>query len=139
QEGRSIMEQRQGTVLYVDDDEANRHAFSCLFRQAGFTVEEAATGREALRLVSRQPDLVVLDVNLPDINGLEVCRQIKAHPATTGIPVMHMSAGYVRPEDRTLALEEGADAYLTKPVEPRELIAQAKALLRLHQAEERAQ
>ena len=132
------MEQRQGTVLCVDDDDANRLALTNLFRAAGFEVQEAATGSEALRLVATQPDLVILDVSLPDINGVEVCRQIKGHPATTPIPVMHLSGVHVTPEDRTHALEEGADAYLTKPVEPRELIAQARALLRNYRAEERA-
>jgi PAS domain S-box-containing protein len=133
-----MTERLGGTVLYVDDNEVNRHAFSWLLRRAGFDVREAATGGEALRLVADRPDLVVLDVNLPDINGFEVCRRIKAHPATAAIPVLHLSAVYVRPEDRRHGLEEGADAYLTKPLEPADLIAQAKALLRGRQAEERA-
>jgi two-component system cell cycle sensor histidine kinase/response regulator CckA len=129
----------EGTVLYVDDDEINRNTFALTFREAGFEVKEAATGGEALRLAEEKPDVVILDVNLPDINGVEVCRQIKMHPATRAIPVMHMSAVYVSTEDKTHALEEGADAYVTKPVEPRELVAQVKALLRIHQAEERAE
>ncbi len=129
----------EGTVLYVDDDEINRNTFALVFREAGFEVKEAATGGEALRLAEEMPDVVVLDVNLPDINGVEVCRHIKMHPATRAIPVMHMSAVYVSSEDKTHALEEGADAYVTKPVEPRELVAQVKALLRMHQAEERAE
>jgi PAS domain S-box-containing protein len=133
-----MTEQPQGSILYVDDDEVNRHACAWLFREAGFEVLEAATGRDALRLAVAKPDLVILDVNLPDINGFEVCRRIKAHAATTAIPVLHLSAVYVKPEDRTRALEGGADCYLTKPVEPRELVAQAKALLRIHQADERA-
>ena len=133
-----MTERLQGTVLYVDDDEVNRHTFSWLLRKAGFEVKEAATGRDALRLVAEKPDLVVLDVNLPDIDGFEVCRRIKAHPATTAIPVLHLSGVHVRPEDKRHGLTEGADAYLTKPVEPQDLIAQARALLRLRQAEERA-
>src|SRR6516162_9997162 len=60
------------SILYVDDDEDNRHAFGWLFRSAGFEVKEAATGSEALRLAAEKPDLVILDVNLPDINGFEV-------------------------------------------------------------------
>jgi PAS domain S-box-containing protein len=126
------------TVLYVDDDADTRRTFRWIFEHAGYSFREAATGRDALQLASAKPDLVVLDVNLPDINGFEVCRRIKAHPATSGIPVLHLSAVYVTPEDRAHGLEEGADAYLTKPVEPGELLAHVHALLRIHQAEERA-
>jgi two-component system, cell cycle sensor histidine kinase and response regulator CckA len=133
-----MTKQPQGTVLYVDDDESNRRAFAGIFRQEGFEVVEAGTGGEALRLAAEKPDLVILDVQLPDVSGLEVCRRIRADPATTAIPVMHLSAVYVLPEDRTHALEDGADAYLTKPVEPREVVAQARALLRTHRAEELA-
>src|SRR5262249_16170539 len=124
--------------LYVDDDADNREMLGWVLRNAGYQVREAATGGEALRLAEERPDLVVLDVNLPDINGFEVCRRIKAHPATTSIPVLHLSAMFVRSEDKTYGLEEGADGYLTKPVEPEELIAHVKALLRIHQAEEAA-
>ena len=133
-----MSEQPQGTVLYVDDNEAHRHAFSMIFREAGFEVKEAATGGEALRLTAEKPDLVVLDVNLPDIDGFEVCRRIKAHPATTAIPVLHLSALHLTPQDKARSLEEGAEGFLAKPVEPQELIAEARALLRIHRAEERA-
>jgi PAS domain S-box-containing protein len=133
-----MTKERQGTVLYVDDDESNRRAFAGIFRLEGFEVVEAGTGGDALRLAADKPDLVILDVQLPDVSGLEVCRRIRADPATTAIPVMHLSAVYVLPEDRTHALEDGADAYLTKPVEPHEVVAQARALLRTHRAEELA-
>jgi PAS domain S-box-containing protein len=126
------------TILYVDDDPDNRSTFRWIFERAGYGFREAATGGEALQRIADKPDLVVLDVNLPDIDGFEVCKRIKAHPATTGIPVLHLSAVYVTPQDRTHGLEEGADAYLTKPVEPDELIAHVHALLRVHQAEEKA-
>jgi PAS domain S-box-containing protein len=126
------------SILYVDDDADTRQAFGWLFRSAGFTVKEASTGHDALRLAEEKPDLVILDVNLPDINGFEVCRKIKTHPATASIPVLHLSAHFISSEDRTHGLEGGADGYLTKPVEPQELLAQVKALLRIHQAEEAA-
>jgi PAS domain S-box-containing protein len=124
------------TILYVDDDGDYRETYGMVFRQAGFDVREARTGNEALRLAAQHPDLVVLDVNLPDINGYEVCRRIKTHPATNAIPVLHLSTVFVRSAERTHSLEEGADAYLTKPVEPHELLAHVRALLRLHRAEE---
>jgi PAS domain S-box-containing protein len=126
----------QTTILYVDDNAASRYAFAGLFRGEGFDVLEAATGTEALRLAGDKPDMVILDVNLPDINGFEVCRRIKAHPATTSIPVLHLSASFVSSEDKVSGLEGGADGYLIKPVEPRELVAQVNALLRIHRAEE---
>src|SRR6516162_5229643 len=123
------------SILYVDDDADTRQAFGWLFRSAGFQVKEAATGSEALRLAEERPDLVVLDVNLPDINGFEVCRRIKAGPGTHSIPVLHLSAVFVRSEDRTHGLEEGADGYLIKPIDPEELLAHVRALLRIHRAE----
>jgi PAS domain S-box-containing protein len=126
------------SILYVDDDEANRQAFTWILRHAGFQTREATTGADALRLAAEKPDLIILDVSLPDIDGFEVCRRIKAHPATAAIPVLHMSAVFVRSEDRTHGLEGGADGYLTKPVEPREVLATVRALLRVRQAEEAA-
>jgi PAS domain S-box-containing protein len=137
-EEESMSAQEPSTILYVDDDPTNRRSLSWLLRAAGYAVTEAATGNEALRLVNDKPDLVILDVNLPDVNGFEVCRRIKAHPATTRIPVLHLSGVFVRSEDKTHGLEEGADAYLLKPAEPREVLATVKALLRVRQAEEAA-
>jgi len=133
-----MSDERTPSILYVDDDPANRRTFSMVLRHAGFDTREAATGGDALRLAAEQPDLILLDVNLPDIDGFEVCRRIKAHPATSSIPVLHMSAVYVRSEDRTHGLEGGADGYLTKPVEPAEVVATIHSLLRIHRAEEAA-
>jgi PAS domain S-box-containing protein len=126
------------SILYVDDDEGNRRAFTWLLRRAGFRTCEARTGADALRLAAEKPDLIILDVSLPDIDGFEVCRRIKAHPATAAIPVLHMSGVYVRSQDRTQALEGGADGYLTKPAEPQEVLATVRSLLRVRRAEEMA-
>jgi len=122
-------------VLNVDDYEAGRYATSRVLRQAGFDVLEAGTGAEAVQLAARQPDLVVLDVNLPDFDGFEVCRRLKADPATSGIPILYLSALYYDLEHRIRGLEQGADAYLKQPVEPRELVATAHALLRARSVE----
>src|SRR5262249_35985680 len=122
-EVRAMSEPSPPSILYVDDDEANRHAFAWLLQRAGFRTCEARTGADALRMAADRPDLIILDVSLPDIDGFEVCRRIKAHPATAAIPVLHMSGVFVRSEDRTQGLEGGADGYLTKPVEPQEVIA----------------
>ena len=133
-----MTDERTPSILYVDDDPANRRNFALVLQHAGFDTKEAATGGDALRLAAEGPDLIILDVNLPDIDGFEVCRRIKAHPATSSIPVLHMSAVYVRSEDKTHGLEGGADGYLTKPVEPEEVVATVHSLLRIHRAEEAA-
>lgn len=123
------------TILNVDDDDDGRHALTQILKRARFQVVEAATGAEALRRAAEQPDLIVLDVNLPDLSGFEVCRRIKSDPATAPIPVLHLSGSLIRSEDRVRGLDSGADAYLTKPVEPLELIAHVKALIRARRAE----
>lgn len=126
-------------ILHVDDDEANRYVHTRMLQRAGFNVTEASTGKQALQLVAEiVPDLIVLDVKLPDIHGFEVCRKIKADPNTASIPVLHLSASFIQMEDKAEALEGGADGYLTQPVESRELIATVNALLRMRQAEETA-
>lgn len=123
-------------VLNVDDYPPGRYGRTKVLRQAGFTVHEAATGAQALALVSQRPDLVLLDVNLPDIDGIQVCRRIKDNPDTAGTLVLHMSASSLLPKDQVAGLEGGADGYLTEPVEPAVLIATVKALLRIRRAED---
>jgi PAS domain S-box-containing protein len=125
------------TILNVDDNEPTRYARSRILRQAGFEVVEAATGPEALhRAMASDVQLVLLDVNLPEMSGLEVCRRLKADPATASIPVLHLTAMAFGPGSRLQGLESGADGYLVEPVEPEELVASVRALLRLRQAEE---
>lgn len=133
------MSESQVTILHVDDNEANRYIVSRILQNAGFTVVEAATGAIGLEaVVEHQPALVILDVQLPDISGFEVCRQIKANPETAFIPVLHLSASFVQSQDKAEGLDSGADAYLAQPVEPIELLATARSLLRIRQAEEAA-
>ena len=125
-------------ILNVNDDDDARLVTSLLLRRAGFDVIEAATGTEALRMVSEaKPPLVVLDVRLPDINGFEVCRRIKADPATAGTAVLHLSAAHPSETDKVRGLEGGADGYLTVPVEPPVLVATVRSLLRVRHAEAR--
>jgi PAS domain S-box-containing protein len=124
------------TILAVDDKEENRYLVSRLLRRAGFEVREAATGEEGLRLAAESPDLIILDISLPDMSGSEVCRRIRADPRTAAIPVLHLSALFTQEGDQAAGPEGGADAYLTLPIDPPELIASVKALLRAHRAEE---
>ena len=122
-------------ILNVDDSEAGRYAKTRVLQNAGFDVVEAGTGTDALKLVrEHQPPLVLLDVMMPDMNGLDVCRIIKRDfPSTL---VLQVSATFTQAGDRTRGLEAGADSYLTEPVEPEELVANVQALLRLKYAEE---
>ncbi|MEH1854690.1 MAG: response regulator [Nostoc sp.] len=133
------MSEPRVTILHVDDNEANRYVVNRILQNAGFSVVEAATGATGLEaVVNFQPDLVILDVQLPDISGFEVCRQIKANPETTFIPVLQLSASFVQSQDKAEGLDSGADAYLVQPVEPIELLATVRSLLRIRRAEEAA-
>jgi PAS domain S-box-containing protein len=130
-----MSEKAKTTILNVDDDDAARYATSRILRKEGFEVLEASCGAEALRLAKQAPDLVLLDVNLPDMSGFEVCRMIKKDPATALIPVLHLSATYMDDLSKVKGLEAGADGYLTYPLEPPVLIAYINSLLRIGQTE----
>jgi len=127
--------QSNGTVLVVDDVADARELVATILTMGGYDVVEAATGNEALRRVEEAPDLVVLDVHLPDIDGFEVCRRIKSDPRTATTPVVQISAVFSRTEHRVRGLTGGADAYLTKPFEPDLLVATVNALMRLRATE----
>jgi len=122
-------------ILTVDDNEASRYSVARALREAGYQVIEARTGNQALTLAAEVPDLIMLDVNLPDMHGFEVCKKIKGNPATAHIPVLHLSCTAVEPESRVEGLASGADAYLTEPLDRSELVATVAALLRLKAAE----
>ncbi len=125
-------------ILNADDYAPGRYARSKVLRQAGFEVIEATSGNQTLELVSEcKPALVLLDVNLPDMNGIEVCRRIREDPKTVGTTIVHISATYTESQHMVHGLENGADSYLVEPVDPRVLIATVKAFLRARQAEER--
>ena len=127
-----------GTLLLVDDDDAKRYVLASWLRRAGHTVAEATTGRDGLSLVE-SAELVLLDVNLPDMSGFEVCRLIKSNPRTAAIPVIQVSATAVEVADRAHGLTQGADAYLVEPTEPAELLATVTAALRYARARRRAE
>jgi signal transduction histidine kinase len=124
-----------GVILNVNDDEATRSVLSRTLRRAGYDVWEASSGDEALMLARQAPRLIVLDIKLPDLDGLEVCRRLKADRLTAHIPVLQTSATFVSAERKAEGLESGADGYLVQPVEPVELIATVRALLRANDAE----
>jgi signal transduction histidine kinase len=123
-------------ILNVDDHEASRYTRSRVLSRAGFEVHDLATGTETLSAIdSLNADIVLLDVHLPDINGLEVCRRIKQRPETAALMVLQISASATLAEHATEALNSGADCYLIEPVEPDVLVATVRALLRLRWTE----
>jgi PAS domain S-box-containing protein len=123
-------------ILNVDDAPAHRYAKTRILQHAGYEVVEAGTGAKALELVNElRPDLVLLDLNLPDMNGMEVCSTIKATRLGSRMPVVHISATSVGAEYETASLEHGADVYLPEPVEPQTLLTVVGVLLRLRRTE----
>ena len=123
-------------ILNVDDNDGARYVKTRILQGAGFEVAEAANGTDALTMARRLlPELVLLDVKLPDINGIEVCRQIKADLATCTILVLQTSAALTGRDDKIRGLEGGADNYLAAPIEADELIANVNALLRLQRTQ----
>ncbi len=123
-------------ILNVDDSDGARYAKSRILTRAGFNVIEASNGGDALiRARKDKPVLILLDVKLPDINGLEVCRRLKDNPETNTILVLQTSASFIGTADKIRALDGGADNYLVEPIEPDELIANVNALLRLGRVE----
>jgi DNA-binding response OmpR family regulator len=117
-------------VLVVEDEPDIQTLVRYHLEREGFRVSGARSGPEALRLVrAAPPDLLVLDLMLPGLDGLEVCRRLRQDPATAGVPIVMLTA---RGEevDRVLGLELGADDYLVKPFSPKELVARVRAVLR---------
>jgi two-component system alkaline phosphatase synthesis response regulator PhoP len=122
------------TILLVDDEAHIVELAQMYLEREGFTVRSASDGARALEIIARQaPDLVVLDLMLPQVDGWEVCRRVRAE---SDLPIIMLTA---RDEtvDKIVGLELGADAYLTKPFNPRELVAWIKAVLRRSTAQER--
>lgn len=118
------------TVLVVDDQLSQREMISNLLKGSGVKVIQASDGADALEKVEVHcPDLVVLDIVMPGVNGFEVCRRLKTNPLTKDIPVVFCS---IKGEefDRYWGIKQGADAYIAKPFQPRELVATIKQLLR---------
>jgi PAS domain S-box-containing protein len=123
-------------ILNVDDNDGARYAKTRILQGAGFQVIEASNGTDALAICRRgDVSLVLLDVKLPDINGLEVCRRIKADPDSAAVLVLQTSAALTGRADKIRGLEGGADNYLAAPIEADELVANVNALLRMRQTQ----
>jgi DNA-binding response OmpR family regulator len=117
-------------ILIVEDDPDIAELVARYLDKAGFTTERAATGRDALSSIgARLPDLVVLDLMLPQVDGFEVCRAVRGNDATAALPIIMLTAR-AEESERIVGLELGADDYLAKPFSPNELVARVRALLR---------
>ncbi len=122
-------------ILVVDDEPDALELVEFNLRQAGYEVAGAEDGAEALETArATLPDLIVLDVMLPEMSGIEVCKVLRRDPATAGIPIIMLTAK-ASEIDRVLGLELGADDYVTKPFSPRELVLRVKNVLQRHQQE----
>lgn len=133
------MIKEQTRILHIDDDEANRYAVKVILEKEGYSVISAEDGRKGLALVESLPDLIILDIRLPDINGFDLCRQIKANPQYNSISVLQTSATFTSSDNRVEGLESGADGYLAQPIESTVLVATVRSLLRIRNAEKKAQ
>jgi DNA-binding response OmpR family regulator len=119
-----------GRVLVVDDTPANIKLLDAVLTSQGHTVVAAASGAEALSLVDQEtPDLVLLDILMPGMDGYEVCRRLRAQPATANLPIIMITASEMK--DKVKGLEAGADDFLTKPFDQAELLARVRSLLRV--------
>lgn len=123
-------------ILLADDSDVGRYVIATTLKRAGFLVREVPDGIEALREVTTNPpDLAILDVKMPGLNGMEVCQRIKNDPRTSFVPVLLLSATFLDSSAQVEGLDQGADAYLTQPVETPVLIASIRSLLRTRAAE----
>src|SRR6266849_6253350 len=117
-------------ILVVEDDPDIAELVARFLVKAEFASEIVSSGRDALAAINlRPPDLVVLDLMLPQIDGLQICRTVRANEKTAAIPIIMLTAR-AQESDRIVGLELGADDYLTKPFSPNELVARVRALLR---------
>ena len=122
--------QRLGRVLLVEDEQDVAELIRYNLTKEGYDVVVSGNGNDALRLArEHRPDVILLDIMVPQLNGWEVCRRLKKDPELAAIPVI-MVSGRVEEGDKVLGFEVGADDYVTKPFSPRELIARVRAVLR---------
>jgi two-component system, cell cycle response regulator DivK len=116
------------TILLVEDNDDNRAIYSTILRHYGYTVEEVTTGPQALEVARRVlPDLILLDISLPEMDGWTVAERLKGDEATRGIVIVALTA-HALPEDQRRAQELGCDAFLPKPVRPRRVLEEVERL-----------
>jgi PAS domain S-box-containing protein len=129
------------TILVIDDSESKRYTIVRYLSRAGYNILEAKTAEEGLATLNKAPEgiaMAIVDVKLPDAIGYDICDSIRSDPKTAHLPLMHISATYTTTEHKVRGLDRGADAYLAGPIDPEELVANVKALIRMRDAEVRA-
>ena len=123
-------------ILLVEDNDDNRLVYRTILDHYGFTVLEAADGEEGIRRArTESPDLILMDVSIPKIDGWEATRQLKADPKTASIPIIALTA-HALASDRAKAQEAGCDGYLAKPVEPRKVVEEVRKHLEMRSADQ---
>lgn len=123
---------RTATALVVDDFEPHRYSVGRLLKTSGFRVLEASSGQECMQKVDESPDVIVLDIHLPDTNGFDVCRRLRSRPATATTPILHLSATAKNPEAREESRLVGANDYVTSPFDPEDLLGRLRSLVQVH-------
>lgn len=119
-------------ILLVEDDSMVQQVLKEMLRPEGHEVLASSTGGQGLvQAVKEKPDLIILDINLPDLNGVDVCRKLKADPRTRHIPVLMLSGEAREVAQKVSGLESGAEDYLFKPINVKVLVARVSALLKL--------
>ncbi|HEX6466069.1 MAG TPA: response regulator [Terriglobales bacterium] len=132
--GAALKAIRPATILAVDDNEMHLYAVKRILSHAGFTVAEASNGTQALDRVREKPDLIILDVNLPDGNGFEICKSLKQNPETAGIPVVFLSSTFDQAWGKQWAQHLGAQEFLAHPILADQLTAIVNGVLSRHTA-----
>ena len=117
------------TILAVDDADAQLYFVSRVLKDAGFAVMESKSGTETMKLAQDKPDLIVLDVRLPDLNGFEVCERLKADPKTADIPIVFLSSQHDPSDGKRRAQFLGATEFLSYPIQPEQLTVIVNAVL----------
>lgn len=120
---------RAPTILIVEDNEDNRIVYSTMLRHFGFAVDEAENGAEGiLKARTGLPDLILMDIAIPLVDGWEAVQRLKKDPATAAIPIVALTA-HAMPADREKAIQVGCDGYLAKPCEPRAVVEEVRRIL----------